>query len=63
MITLLLLGMGVSATANYAITPTIAAPIILELGVPALAVHMFVFYFAIIADVTPPVTLAAFVGA
>lgn len=63
MITSLLLGMGVPTTANYVITSTIAAPIILQLGVPALAAHMFAFYFGIIADVTPPVALAAFAGA
>ncbi len=63
MITSLLLGMGVPTTANYVITSTIAAPIILQLGVPVLAAHMFAFYFGIIADVTPPVALAAFAGA
>lgn len=63
MITSILLGMGVPTTANYVITSTIAAPAILQLGVPVLAAHMFVFYFGIIADVTPPVALAAFTGA
>ncbi|MFY9324794.1 MAG: TRAP transporter large permease subunit, partial [Syntrophomonadaceae bacterium] len=62
MITSILLGMGVPTTANYVITSTIAAPAILQLGVPILAAHMFVFYFGIIADVTPPVALAAFAG-
>jgi TRAP transporter 4TM/12TM fusion protein len=63
MITSLILGMGVPTTANYVITSTIAAPALLQMGVPVLAAHMFVFYFGIIADVTPPVALAAFAGA
>ncbi|HOB11573.1 MAG TPA: TRAP transporter permease [Syntrophomonadaceae bacterium] len=62
MITSILLGMGVPTTANYVITSTIAAPAIIQLGVPVLAAHMFVFYFGIIADITPPVALAAFAG-
>ncbi len=63
MITAIILGMGVPTTANYVITSTIAAPAIIQLGVPVLCAHMFVFYFGIIADVTPPVALAAFAGA
>lgn len=63
MITSIILGMGVPTTANYVITSTIAAPALLQLGVPILAAHMFAFYFGIIADVTPPVALAAFAGA
>jgi TRAP-type uncharacterized transport system fused permease subunit len=55
--------MGVPTTANYVITSTIAAPALLRLGVPVLAAHMFAFYFGIIADVTPPVALAAMAGA
>ncbi|AEF95500.1 TRAP transporter, 4TM/12TM fusion protein [Desulfotomaculum nigrificans CO-1-SRB] len=62
MVTSLILGMGVPTTANYVITSTIAAPTLVQLGVPVLAAHMFVFYFGIIADVTPPVALAAFAG-
>lgn len=62
MITAIILGMGVPTTANYVITSTIAAPALLQLGVPVLAAHMFVFYFGIIADVTPPVALAAYAG-
>lgn len=62
MLTSLLLGMGVPTTANYVITSTIAAPALIQLGVPILAAHMFVFYFGIIADVTPPVALAAYAG-
>ncbi len=63
MITAIILGMGVPTTANYVITSTIAAPALVQLGVPVLAAHMFVFYFGIIADVTPPVALAAYAGA
>lgn len=60
MITSLILGMGVPTTANYVITSTIAAPALVQMHVPVLAAHMFVFYFGIIADVTPPVALAAY---
>ena len=63
MITSIILGMGVPTTANYVITSTIAAPALVQMGVPVLAAHMFVFYFGIIADVTPPVALAAYAGA
>ena len=62
MITSIVLGMGVPTTANYVITSTIAAPALGQMGVPVLAAHMFVFYFGIVADVTPPVALAAFAG-
>lgn len=62
MIASLILGMGAPTTANYIITSTIAAPAIVMLGVPMLAAHMFTFYFGIIADITPPVALAAFAG-
>lgn len=60
MIAALILGMGSPTTANYIITSTIAAPALILLEVPDLSAHMFVFYFGIIADVTPPVALAAF---
>ncbi|MBS4193681.1 TRAP transporter permease [Lederbergia citri] len=63
MITSLILGMGSPTTANYVITSTIAAPAIILLGVPALSAHLFVFYFGIVADITPPVALAAFAAA
>jgi TRAP transporter 4TM/12TM fusion protein len=63
MITAIILGMGVPTTANYVITSTIAAPALVQMGVPILAAHMFVFYFGIIADITPPVALAAYAGA
>ncbi len=62
MITSLVLGMGVPTTANYLITSTIAAPIVMQLGVPMLAAHLFAFYFGILADITPPVALAAYAG-
>jgi TRAP transporter 4TM/12TM fusion protein len=62
MITSLILGMGVPTTANYIITSTIAAPALIQLGVHPLAAHMFVFYFGIVADITPPVALAAYAG-
>ena len=62
MVTSLVLGMGSPTTANYVITSTIAAPALLRLGVPIHASHMFVFYFGIIADITPPVALAAYAG-
>jgi TRAP transporter 4TM/12TM fusion protein len=63
MITSLILGMGAPTTANYIITSTIAAPSLVLLKVAPLAAHMFVFYFGIIADLTPPVALAAYAGA
>jgi TRAP transporter 4TM/12TM fusion protein len=63
MITSLILGMGVPTTANYVITSTIAAPALIQMKVPVLAAHMFAFYFGIVADVTPPVALAAYAGA
>ena len=62
MIASLVLGMGVPTTANYLITATITAPAVVALGVPVLAAHMFTFYFGIVADITPPVALAAYAG-
>lgn len=63
MVAALVLGMGSPTTANYVITSTIAAPAIILLGIPDLSAHLFVFYFGIIADITPPVALAAFAAA
>jgi TRAP transporter 4TM/12TM fusion protein len=63
MIVSMLLGMGVPTTPAYAIVATTAAPALIKLGVPALAAHLFVFYFACISAITPPVALAAFAGA
>jgi len=60
MITSLIFGMGAPTTANYIITSNIAAPALILLKVHLLAAHMFVFYFGIIADLTPPVALAAY---
>ena len=62
MIACVVLGMGVPTTANYLIMATITAPILIEMGIPMLAAHMFVFYFGIVADITPPVALAAYAG-
>lgn len=62
MIACIILGMGVPTTANYVIMATITAPIVVKLGIPVLAAHMFVFYFGIVADITPPVALAAYAG-
>lgn len=59
----LLLGIGLPTTANFIVTSTMAAPALLQLGVPPLAAYMFVFYFGIAADLTPPVALAAYAGA
>lgn len=58
----LILGMGVPTTANYIIQATVSAPALIHLGVEPLAAHLFVFYFGIVADITPPVALAAFAG-
>ncbi|GAA6140624.1 TRAP transporter permease [Hydrogenophaga sp. 5NK40-0174] len=63
MITCLVLGMGIPTIPNYIITSSLAAPVLLELGVPLVVSHMFVFYFGIMADLTPPVALAAFAAA
>jgi TRAP-type uncharacterized transport system fused permease subunit len=65
----LVLGMGLPTTANYIVVATLMAPVVVELGaqsgliVPLIAVHLFVFYFGIMADVTPPVGLASFAAA
>ncbi len=63
MITCIVLGMGIPTIPNYIITSTIAGPALLELGVPLIVSHMFVFYFGILADLTPPVALACFAAA
>ncbi|MDR1885177.1 MAG: TRAP transporter permease [Synergistaceae bacterium] len=59
----ILLGTGLPTTANFIVTSTMAAPALLQLGVPPIAAYMFVFYFGIAADLTPPVALAAYAGA
>lgn len=63
MLACIVLGMGVPTTANYCIMAATCAPILIEMGVPMLAAHFFVFYFGIVADLTPPVALAAYAGA
>lgn len=63
MLTCMVLGMGIPTIPNYIITSSIAAPALLELGVPLIVSHMFVFYFGIMADLTPPVALACFAAA
>ncbi|MGE8206785.1 TRAP transporter permease [Heyndrickxia sp. NPDC080065] len=64
MIACLILGMGLPTTANYVVTASVAAPALInEFGLAPIAVHMFVFYFGIVADITPPVCLAAYAGA
>ncbi|MCL4771308.1 MAG: TRAP transporter permease [Burkholderiaceae bacterium] len=63
MVTCLVLGMGIPTIPNYIITSSLAAPVLLQLGVPLIVSHMFVFYFGIMADLTPPVALAAFAAA
>jgi TRAP transporter 4TM/12TM fusion protein len=62
MICCIILGMGVPTTANYCIMAATTAPILIRMGVPTLAAHFFVFYFGIVADITPPVALAAYAG-
>ncbi|MDE3027669.1 MAG: TRAP transporter permease [Paracoccaceae bacterium] len=63
MITCIILGMGIPTIPNYIITSSIAGPALLTLGIPLLVSHMFVFYFGILADLTPPVALACFAAA
>jgi len=63
MLICLVLGMGIPTIPNYIITSSLAAPVLLKLGVPLIVSHMFVFYFGIMADLTPPVALAAFAAA
>ena len=63
MLCCIVLGMGVPTTANYCIMAATCAPILIKMGVPDIAAHFFVFYFGIVADLTPPVALAAYAGA
>ncbi|MEG0116108.1 MAG: TRAP transporter permease, partial [Hydrogenoanaerobacterium sp.] len=62
MVASIILGMGVPTTANYLITSTICAGALVAMGIPVIAAHLFVFYFGIVADITPPVALAAMAG-
>ncbi len=63
MLCCIVLGMGVPTTANYCIMASTCAPILIKMGIPTIAAHFFVFYFGIVADITPPVALAAYAGA
>ena len=63
MVCCIILGMGVPTTANYCIMASTCAPILIQMGFPVVAAHFFVFYFGIVADITPPVALAAYAGA
>ena len=63
MICCIILGMGVPTTANFCIMASTCAPILIKMGLPDMAAYFFVFYFGIVADITPPVALAAYAGA
>jgi TRAP-type uncharacterized transport system fused permease subunit len=63
MVVAIILGMGVPTTAAYAIAGAVVAPGLIRIGVPALTAHMFIFYFAILSAITPPVALASFAAA
>jgi TRAP transporter 4TM/12TM fusion protein len=63
MITCMILGMGVPSIPAYIITATVAAPALAKLGIPVIAAHLFAFYYAMFANITPPVALAAFAAA
>lgn len=63
MLACIVMGMGLPSIPTYIITSTMAAPALLQMGVPPFITHMFVFYFGILANITPPVALAAFAGA
>lgn len=63
MLCCIILGMGIPTTATYCIMASTCAPILIQLGVDRIAAHFFVFYFGIVADITPPVALAAYAGA
>lgn len=63
MVASIFLGMGLPTTANFIVTSTMAAPALIQLGIPPMAAYMFVLYFGIAADLTPPVALAAYAGA
>ena len=63
MLASILLGMGITTTAAYLLVAIIIAPVLVRMGVPPLAAHMFVFYYAVISTITPPVALAAYAAA
>ncbi|MBR3333957.1 MAG: TRAP transporter permease [Clostridia bacterium] len=62
MICCIILGMGILTTATYCIMASTCAPILIQMGVPMICAHFFVFYYGIVADITPPVALAAYAG-
>ena len=62
MICCIILGMGLPTTATYCIMASTCAPILIQMGVPMVCAHFFVFYYGIVADITPPVALAAYAG-
>ena len=63
MVCCIILGMGLPTTATYCIMASTCAPILIQMNIPKIAAHFFVFYFGIVADITPPVALAAYAGA
>ncbi|MDP3057966.1 MAG: TRAP transporter permease, partial [bacterium] len=63
MIASIIMGMGLPTTAKYIILAAMAAPVIVKLGVPLISAHLFILYFGVVADITPPVALAAYAGA
>jgi len=63
MITCLIMGMGLPTTASYIIVAVLGAPALIDLGVPVIYAHLFIFYFAVISNITPPVCLAAYAAA
>ena len=63
MITSIILGMGLPTTAKYIVLATIAAPVLVKLGVPLIAAHLFIFYYGVVAEVTPPVALTSYAAA
>ncbi|CAB1084255.1 TRAP-type uncharacterized transport system, fused permease component [Olavius algarvensis Delta 1 endosymbiont] len=63
MVVSIFLGMGITTTAAYLLVAIVVAPVLVRMGVPELAAHMFVFYYAVISTITPPVALAAYAAA
>jgi len=63
MVTCLIMGMGLPTTASYIIVAVLGGPALIEMGIPALSAHLFIFYFAVISNITPPVCLAAYAAA
>lgn len=63
MLSSIFLGMGITTTAAYLLVAIVVAPVLVQIGIPELAAHMFVFYYAVISTITPPVALAAYAAA